>query len=227
MALILSIETSTKVCSVAIHNDGIQLGLTEFYIDKSHSSVLLAQIHHLVNCLDIKLKSLKAIALSDGPGSYTGLRIGTATAKGLCFALDIPLIAVDTLYAMCIGIRNFNTEHYYMCPMLDARRMEVYAAIYDYDLNKLLDTKPLILDSQIFEQYLINHKIIFFGDGSPKFKKLAEGNQNFLFIKNIFPSATYIGEVAINNFNNNLFEDIAYYEPNYLKEFLITTKLNG
>lgn len=220
MALILSIETSTRVCSVALHQQGKLLGIAELFSEKSHSGAITLLIQQLVDLNGFTLNDLDAIAVSKGPGSYTGLRIGTATAKGLCYALDKPLIAVHTLEAMAFGLsrKTPGNEHLF-CPMIDARRMEVYCAVYQSDLKEVLQVDARIISEHSFQELLEAHKILFFGDGAAKCKPLLSQSVHAFFIDSIYPSAAEAGVLAYQKFIHNAFEDIAYFEPFYLKEF--------
>jgi tRNA threonylcarbamoyladenosine biosynthesis protein TsaB len=223
MALILSIETSTPICSIAIHKETDLLAKISIHREQSHSSILNPSIESILKFCNLNLSDLDAVAISKGPGSYTGLRIGTSTAKGLCYSLDIPLIGINTLEAMAKGVQvhaSINNDHW-LCPMLDARRMEVYTMLFSAKLEKIKDTHPLILDSESLNDQLTNNHIYFFGNGSNKFEDI-KNHPNAHFIKNVNPDAQYIGELAFTRFENNEFEDLAYFEPFYLKEFRVT-----
>jgi tRNA threonylcarbamoyladenosine biosynthesis protein TsaB len=176
------------------------------------------------NCGE-KLENLNAVAVSGGPGSYTGLRIGTSTAKGLCYALEIPLIEVSTLYGMTEQIIAItpNPERFLYCPMLDARRMEVYTCLLDYQLKEIKAITPLVLTESSFEEILKDNEVIFFGNGAKKFKSIMHSNSKALFIEETEPSAVAIGKLAIQKYEQKLFEDVAYYEPFYLKDVYITS----
>jgi len=220
MALIVSIETSTKVCSVALHNDENLLAVKELHLDKSHSEHLLIMIKELLSSCALQMSSIDAVAFSCGPGSYTGLRIGSSTAKGLCYALGVPLISVPTLQAMAKQIKGASSETL-LCPMLDARRMEVYAALYN-DENKCVEPEhPLLIDENTFEQILENNSIMIFGSGMEKCKSVISSKA--MFIEGVFPTAVTVGQIAFEKFCDNQFEDVAYFEPFYLKEFRPTT----
>ncbi|MEM6526432.1 MAG: tRNA (adenosine(37)-N6)-threonylcarbamoyltransferase complex dimerization subunit type 1 TsaB [Bacteroidota bacterium] len=221
MAPILSIETSTTVCSVAIHDDGKIKASSTYYIDKSHSTVLIPTIDTLIIRSGYDKSDLSAVALSKGPGSYTGLRIGTSTAKGLCFALDIPLIAVGTLEGLAKQVAPFLDLDVRLCPMLDARRMEVYTCILDNDLSVVKDVHPAIIDDTSFKKELDGSKVVFFGNGAHKCREVIK-HQNAIFIDGIEPSAEEIGYLAYTKFQESAFEDLAYFEPFYLKEFRAT-----
>ena len=222
MALILSIETSTPVCSVAITEDSGIIAFEKLFLEKSHSNLLTVVIESLLVQSNLKAKELDAVAVSEGPGSYTGLRIGVSTAKGLCYAMDKPLIAVQTLKAMAHEVNKFNTEGALLAPMLDARRMEVYCAMFDTKLDMLEEVKPLILDEQSFVETLTAQRVLFFGDGSDKFRPLMEGNTHAAFISDLSPSAWAVGQLASEKYVADDFEDVAYFEPFYLKEFQAT-----
>lgn len=225
MALILSIETATTVCSVAIHKEGKLQAKQSLYLNQSHSSLLSPVIHTLLQYAGHKLKDLSAIALSKGPGSYTGLRIGTSTAKGLCYALDIPLISINTLEAMAAQVTNLYKNDHLFCPMIDARRMEVYSAVVDNHIDIILETQPVIIDENSFEDLLDKRSMIFFGNGAEKCKGVIN-HQNAFFIDNITPEATTIGELGYKQYVDGNFEDLAYFEPFYLKEFMATKPKN-
>ncbi len=221
MALIISIETSTPVCSFAIHENGQLLAKELIQKEQSHSSTLNPAIDHLISICGLKLEDIGAVAISKGPGSYTGLRIGTSTAKGLCYALDIPLIAINTLEAMAYNVSRFNISSAMLCPMLDARRMEVYAMLFDSKLNVIEETKPVILENDSYLNYLDSNEILFFGNGASKVKKVTD-NPNAKILEGVIPDAQYIGELAYKKFEGKKFENIAYFEPFYLKEFMAT-----
>jgi tRNA threonylcarbamoyladenosine biosynthesis protein TsaB len=183
--------------------------------------MLTTLIRSAVEQAGFSLKDLDAIAVAKGPGSYTGLRVGVSTAKGLCYALDKPLIAVNTLEAMSLQVIPFFSANTFFCPMIDARRMEVYAAVFDSENNIVQNTKAIILDHTSFEDLLLDHKIIFFGDGSAKCKPLFSSNVNANFLsQDINPSARTVGQLASKSFSNDDFEDLASFEPFYLKDFM-------
>ena len=225
--LLLSLETSSPVCSVALHRiaDGSMIGQSELRLDKSHSTHLTVLIEQLLANTGHTLADLAAVAVSDGPGSYTGLRIGAAAAKGLCFALDIPLVAVSTLKAMAAqvaaGTARSETQRY--CPMLDARRMEVYAAVYSFDGAEVLAPTPLILDADTLADQLAGNSVLFFGNGAAKFQALLGERANAGFLAGIQPSAVAVGQLAVAAHQRQEFQDVAYYEPFYLKEVYTTT----
>ncbi|MGY3211077.1 tRNA (adenosine(37)-N6)-threonylcarbamoyltransferase complex dimerization subunit type 1 TsaB [Mucilaginibacter sp. HD30] len=222
---ILQIETATTVCSVALANRGEVIAFKEIDQRNIHAEVITVFIDEILKNAGIKYNELDAVAVSSGPGSYTGLRIGVSTAKGLCYALDKPLIAVETLEAMAEGIiaRGVNGD-ILLCPMIDARRMEVYTALFDAAGNRVQATNAAIIDENSFSAQLEKSKILFFGDGAPKCRETLSGNANALFIGNFTNSAVHLTKKAYQKFQAGQFEDVAYYEPYYLKDFLVTKK---
>ncbi|KYG81817.1 tRNA threonylcarbamoyladenosine biosynthesis protein TsaB [Roseivirga ehrenbergii] len=222
MPKILSIETSTTVCSVALTTDGNTLASQKLFLEKSHSTLLTVVIEQIMKQVGMEMSELDAIAVSKGPGSYTGLRIGVSTAKGLCYALDKPLIAVNTLLAMANEVNRQNHSGALLCPMIDARRMEVYTALYDGELNELKKTSAKILEENSFYETLMHNQVLFFGNGAGKFKDLKTNVSNAIFIENITPSAWSVGLLANQAFLKGDFEDVAYFEPFYLKDFVAT-----
>jgi len=230
MAIILSIETSTKGCSTAIYQDAQLLALSELFHEKSSSGMLTTLIQHVVKVSGLDFQNIDAIAIAKGPGSYTGLRIGVSTAKGLCFTLDKPLLGVNTLQALAWQVHSIAqsisaTEIPLLCPMLDARRMEVYCALYQADtLAQVSPTEAKIIDENSFAEILETQKIIFFGDGAAKCQDTLGKYANAVFLKeNIYPSAKSIGVLAYEAYQKNQFENVADFEPYYLKEFMATT----
>ncbi|GAA4365316.1 tRNA (adenosine(37)-N6)-threonylcarbamoyltransferase complex dimerization subunit type 1 TsaB [Hymenobacter saemangeumensis] len=227
MSLILSLETSSPVCSVALHraDDGRLLAHSELRLEKSHSTHLSILVQQMLDNTGHRMADLAAVAVSDGPGSYTGLRIGGAAAKGLCFALDIPLIAVSTLQALAWQAARHTAapEKCLYCPMLDARRMEVYAAIYTDTGEEVLAPTPLILDPNTLSEQLAQGPVLYFGSGAAKFTPLVLGQSNAGFLTGIEPSAVAVGALAVEAFRRQQFQDVAYYEPFYLKEVYTTT----
>ncbi len=222
MSYILSIETSTAICSVAIHIEGKLMANSDLYLEKSHSNSLTPLIEQLLHHCDLQMTDLNAVAVSAGPGSYTGLRIGLSTAKGLCYALEIPLISISSLDSMSTQVLNFHEDDnsIYM-PMLDARRMEVFYKVSNADLLDVEQMSNLIIEEDSFGDYIDKYERIFlFGNGSKKAWDLVKDqSEKFNWIDNVNPSAQYYGEMAYNKFKNNEFEDLAYFEPNYGKEF--------
>lgn len=221
MALILSIETATRVCSVALHQDSKLLAVQELFIEKSHSGQLTLLIKDILQYCEITFDAIDAVAVSKGPGSYTGLRIGTSTAKGLCFSLDIPLIAINTLEAMAYEMMKYNTEKALLCPMVDARRMEVYCLVKDHDFNTIEATSAKIIDEDSFQELLSERKMILFGDGASKCIPYLGKISNALFVHDVKPSASGVGALAWSKYQHQKFENIAYFEPYYLKDFKV------
>ncbi len=223
MALILSLETATKVCSVALHQDGELLAIKEINADYSHSENLTLFIQETLSEVNKCLTDLDAVAISKGPGSYTGLRIGVSSAKGLCYALDIPLIAVETLKSMSLTAKQSHDaiESIYL-PMIDARRMEVFCAAFDVDLACVRDTAAEIIDENSFLDLNVQ-QVYYFGDGAEKCQKELSAKKNFTYLPQLFPSAHALGLLAFARYKANQFEDVAYFEPFYLKDFIATT----
>ena len=241
MALILNIETATTVCSVALAKDGELLALKEINNGYTHAENLTVFIEELIKEAKIKFTDLDAVAISKGPGSYTGLRIGVSTAKGLCYGLGIPLIALSTLKSLTLQVKSQKSEVRsqkekeslvprpsslvpLLCPMLDARRMEVYCALYNDQLNELEPIQAKIIDEHSFEEHLKKHAIYFFGDGAAKCREKLGANGNAIFIDNVFPSAAAMISFSEAAFNAKQFEDLAYFEPYYLKDFVAGPK---
>jgi len=222
MALILGIETATKNCSVALFEDGIVIAEKESISDGyTHAEQLTSFIQDVIGSANITLNKVEAVALSMGPGSYTGLRIGTSTAKGLCYALDIPLISISTLKAMAFAMSK-NEKSAIFCPMIDARRMEVFSALYDVDNKQIRGVQADVVDENTYAEFLRN-EILFFGDGSLKCQEIIN-HKNAKFIEGIHPSAKNLGILAKAKFENKDFEDVAYFEPYYLKDFVAGKK---
>lgn len=220
--LILSIETSTSACSVALHENGHMLGTLLLTKEGSHSIKLTILIEQLLEFCSQKLSDLSAIAVSVGPGSYTGLRIGLATAKGLCFGLDIPLIAIPTLKVLASAYQGIQSSNIALLPMLDARRMEVYSAIYQSDnLQELDAVKPVILEEHSYGEFT-EITMIAFGNGSAKFQTICQTKNIQFQTEPLFPEAKYMGKLAFELFMNKAFENIVTLEPQYLKEFVGT-----
>ncbi|KUG08261.1 tRNA (adenosine(37)-N6)-threonylcarbamoyltransferase complex dimerization subunit type 1 TsaB [Solirubrum puertoriconensis] len=225
MPLILALETSSHVCSVALTQDGALLAAAELRLEKSHSSHLTVLIEQLLSNAGVTLEQVSAVAVSDGPGSYTGLRIGAAAAKGLCYALGLPLLAIGTLPALAHQAAQQvpRAERYRFCPLLDARRMEVYAALYTGAGEELQAPAPVILDANSWADELDLGPMLFFGSGAAKFQPLVADKVNAEFLTNVHPSAIAVAQLAEVAYARQEFKDVAYYEPFYLKEVYITT----
>lgn len=226
MSYILQIETATTVCSVALAKDGELLAVKQVDQRNIHAEIITIYINELMTSAGINYNDLDAIAVSCGPGSYTGLRIGISTAKGLCYALDKPLIAIETLDAMTDGVieSKIIDGNILLCPMIDARRMEVYTALFDSAGNKIKATSADIIDESSFNDYLQTNKIMFFGDGAEKCKTVLSNNPNAVFLDAYINSAAHLTKKSVEKFIKKDFEDVAYFEPYYLKDFLVTQK---
>ncbi len=220
MALILSLETSTDVCSAALHSDGLLISNQTHKIEKSHSSLLPPIVLEICKEANVNLDDINAVAVSGGPGSYTGLRIGISSAKGFAFALDVPVIAVPTMDVMLGAVRGKFKGNYFLCAMMDARRMEVYTKMEDQDGKEVWPLQAKILESNSFEGF--NEMIYLFGNGMPKFREITD-QPNLVFIDDIYPDASNMGLIAFSKYQSSEFEDVAYFEPNYLKEWRTTT----
>lgn len=229
MAYLLHIESTSTVCSVALSQNEQLLAVEELNDGYSHAENLHVFIQKLLSNNHISSKDLSAISVSKGPGSYTGLRIGFSAAKGLAYALNIPLISIDTLQALSFLATTAEKHDALYCPMIDARRMEVYCAIYDKELNSVRTAQAIVLNEESIQTFPTEKEIYFFGDGMPKAKELLEILPNAHFINNIIPSAKALINLAFEKYTNKQFADIAYSEPFYLKEFYFTSpkKINS
>ena len=221
MANILLIETSAEICSVAIACDGKIINFQMSDEPMQHATHLPLYIEATMKLIKEKNITLDAIAVSGGPGSYTGLRIGVSTAKGLCYALGCKLIAVDTLKVIATAFKQTEPANIIICPLIDARRMEVYTAMYDYSLNQISPAEAKIIDENSFAD--IDRPIYFCGSGAEKCSKVIK-NSNAKFTTLVKPIANMMVELAEEAYNNNQFEDVAYYKPFYLKEFYTPQK---
>ena len=220
MSIILSLETSSDVCSVALHQNEDLRAEFNLHISKAHSKSLAAIVDEILMHSNEDKKAIDAVAISKGPGSYTGLRIGTSFAKGLCYGLDIPLISINTLVAMAHETNKFNEQKALLCPMIDARRMEVYNLVTDSSLKIIQETQATIVDESSFSSLLDTHNIWFFGNGAGKCESILGKHKNAVFIKKIVCTAKSIGEIAIEKYKNANFEDLADFEPFYVKDFI-------
>jgi tRNA threonylcarbamoyladenosine biosynthesis protein TsaB len=224
MPLLLSIETSTSICSVAIHEDGHLLHAIQNQVPQSASSQLAVMIQQALAAAEKKTNQLRGVVVASGPGSYTGLRIGVATAKGICYALQVPLVAVNTLellaYQFHLAFSKNAERDSIFCPMIDARRMEVYCMLTHSDLSILEPTHAKVIDSTSFEEVLAKQPMYFFGNGADKCKE-AITHPKANFISGMVPSADKLGEMGMEKFKRGLFEEITTFEPLYLKDFLI------
>lgn len=225
MTRLLQLETATSVCSVCITENGVVIGLEESHEKNSHASVLHVFIDRLLKKFQLPYSAIDAIVVSMGPGSYTGLRIGVAAAKGFGFALDKPVIAINTLESMTAHFQNHYREtrekkNVLFCPMIDARRQEVYTSCYNREGNEVSPTQALILTADSFHKELEDHSICFFGDGSEKFKDLISRHPNAFFYEHFKASSEGLTIPALRAYKTGKFIDLAYFEPFYLKDFV-------
>ena len=225
--MILCLETSTAVCSVSLVDNGNVVALRESLDGQNHAEKITLFIDEVMKEVGVAYKDLDAIATSMGPGSYTGLRIGVSTAKGLCYAMEKPLIAIDTLAAMAEGFKDAETQRRkvnsqfstILCPMIDARRMEAYTTIYNRALKEARKVQADIIDEHTYDEWLNKGVVYFFGNGAEKCKEVIK-HQNARFIDNIHPSARMMLPLAELAIAKNDYVDVAYFEPFYLKEFV-------
>lgn len=225
MALILNIDTATETASVCLSFNGEPLALLQNENQKEHASFVHAAVDNVLSKAAKHLHDIEAFAVASGPGSYTGLRVGMATAKGFCYALAKPLITINTLQSMAKAALKTITgseDNYLLCPMIDARRMEVFTALFDKDLRQIMPTKSAILEAKMFESYMANNKILFFGSGGEKFRQI-ETHPNAVFLTLSY-SAEHLGYLAEVCFQQKNFSDISYSQPNYFKEFYSAAK---
>jgi tRNA threonylcarbamoyladenosine biosynthesis protein TsaB len=224
LAIILNIETASTVCSVTIAKDQQLLSFREHHGEYKHAELLAVFINECIKEADLKPTDFNAVAVSKGPGSYTGLRIGVSAAKGFCYAMDIPLISVGTLQQMAHHVSQlseFNSQNILFCPMLDARRMEVYCAIYDQENLSIKEVSAEIVDENFLKEVLDERKVVFFGDALIKCKPFLT-HKNAVLLEDAFPSAKAMIPLSYEKFNNSIFENVAYFEPFYLKDFITT-----
>ncbi len=224
MSCILNIETSTQVCSTAISQNGQNIYSREDHSGQAHSTKLGGFVKEALSFADSHAIPVDAVAVSCGPGSYTGLRIGVSMAKGVCFGRRLKLLGIPTLKVLCVPVLLYHDEiadDALFCPMIDARRMEVYAAIYDRALHTVRETSADVIDTDSYADILENHEVYFFGNGADKCKdKLTHPNAHF--IDGIEPSAAMMGPLAEQALVQGDIKDTAYFEPFYLKEFVAT-----
>jgi tRNA threonylcarbamoyladenosine biosynthesis protein TsaB len=222
MAKILQIETATQTCSVALAIAGETIALKEETAKNIHAGSLTLFIEAIMQQAGLRYQDLDAVAVSKGPGSYTGLRIGVSTVKGLCFALDKPLIAIDTLKMMANGFLIENPGYTgFVCPMIDARRMEVFTALFNEKLETVAPVTAKIIDNASYTVELKTHQIAFIGDGASKCSEVIQ-HTNAIFSANNFNSAAHLTQLALTAYQQQEFEDVAYFEPYYLKDFVFT-----
>ena len=218
MSIILNIETATKNCSVSIADKGKIVAIKELNNGNySHAEVLHPFIVDILRAANITSDHIDAVAVSKGPGSYTGLRIGVSAAKGLCFAFDKPLISIDTLNSLSYSIAIDNG---FIVPMIDARRMEVYAAVFNEKNQLIREIKADIIEESSFSEYLKSSKVYFLGDGAQKCKETIL-HENAIFVDDKFPSAKEMAQLSYDKYKKNDIENVAYFEPFYLKDFIV------
>jgi tRNA threonylcarbamoyladenosine biosynthesis protein TsaB len=233
MAAILNIETATPLCSVALAIDGILIARRETQEEKSHAARLTVYVEEILKEQGLHIKDLHAIAIGKGPGSYTGLRIGVSTAKGLCYGAGIPLIAVGTLRIMATQAKAICreraiplNENTLLCPMIDARRMEVFSCLYKVSGEEKEPISAKIIDDSTYTRYLQTSKIYFFGSGMDKCRKVLT-HPNACFLDEIYPHAAALAALSEEKYREKQFENLAYFEPFYLKEFVATVPKKG
>jgi len=224
MTLILNIDTATEIASICLSKDGEQLALLQNNEQKDHASWLHVAVDEMMKLNGCKMKDLNAIAVTDGPGSYTGLRVGMSAAKGFCYALQIPLITESSLKIMAFAasLQLNNIGESLLCPMIDARRMEVFTSLYKENLTEVMPATAMILDENSFSSLLQSNNIYFFGSGSIKWKKLTENKNAFLV--DIKYNSGHLAILAHQKFNHSKFTDIIYSQPAYIKDFHSYTK---
>tara|TARA_B100000963_G_scaffold115471_1_gene100573 strand:- start:704 stop:1396 length:693 start_codon:yes stop_codon:yes gene_type:complete len=223
MAKILCADTSSQLCSVSIFNNDNLIDNISSKIERSHSKLLLILIDSILNKNNLSVKDLDAFSIAKGPGSYTGLRIGVSTFKGLCYSLEKPLIGINTLEILSMSAKEKILDNEYnLCPMIDARRMEVFTKLLNQDLEEVGEDKALILEENSFNKFR-NKKIYFFGDGSYKFQKITN-YKNHNFLKNIESNSQFMGDLSYKKYLDKDFEDISLFEPFYIKDFHLVKK---
>lgn len=225
MSCILHIETSTRVCSVALSEDGVNVFEKADFEGPSHAVLLGSFVDEALSFADNHAMPLDAVAVSCGPGSYTGLRIGVSMAKGICYARNAKLLSIPTLELLCVPVLLYNDElpeDALLVPMIDARRMEVYSAVYDRALHTIRPVGADIIDENSYAEFLVEHPVYFFGDGASKCQDVLV-HPNAHFLPNINPVAKNMFPLAEKNIALGKFEDVAYFEPFYLKEFVAST----
>jgi tRNA threonylcarbamoyladenosine biosynthesis protein TsaB len=222
--MILCLETATATCSVALNDGNKTLALRECNGQNSHSEKITIFIKEVMDEVGIGYDQLDAVAVSRGPGSYTGLRIGVSTAKGVCYAAELPLLAVDTLQAMAYGMRDrLEAElqpNDVLVPMIDARRMEVYCAVFDAEMNRLQDTQAVVFGTESGKFSVSTSRFWLFGDGAPKLHSLFDSDDQIRIIDGFTPSAAYMAALSDQALKAGDFVDVAYFEPFYLKDFV-------
>ena len=220
---ILCIDTTSEFCSVSLFINQNLIENNNSKIERSHSKLLIKLIDDTLNNNKLKIADIDIFSISKGPGSYTGLRIGLSSIKGFCYALNKPLVSINTLKILAISaLENIDDKDFILCPMIDARRMEVYTKSFDHNLNELSNDQAIILEKDTFENFK-DKKVYFFGDGSDKYKKIVN-RKNFIFLDNINPDSKFMGQLSYDKFINRNFEDLSSFEPNYIKDFYLIKK---
>ena len=220
---ILCIDTTSEFCSVSLFINQNLIENNNSKIERSHSKLLIKLIDDTLNNNKLKIADIDIFSISKGPGSYTGLRIGLSSIKGFCYALNKPLVSINTLKILAISaLENIDDNDFILCPMIDARRMEVYTKSFDHNLNELSNDQAIILEKDTFENFK-DKKVYCFGDGSDKYKKIVN-RKNFIFLDNINPDSKFMGQLSYDKFINRNFEDLSSFEPNYIKDFYLIKK---
>jgi tRNA threonylcarbamoyladenosine biosynthesis protein TsaB len=225
VSLLLNIDTATDLASVCVSQNGSPMALKENQHQREHASFIHVAIEEVLKAAGVQLADVDAFAVTSGPGSYTGLRVGMATAKGFCYAFSKPLISINTLKVMAqaaIESLDFKDDQVLLCPMIEARRMEVFTAIFDQNLHAVLSPQPFIVDETSFDMYLASKKLLVFGSGSNKFKSI-KTHHNLSF-ENIQFNAKHLATLAEIAFQQKIFSDVTYSEPEYFKEFYTIQK---
>lgn len=222
MALILNIDTATEKASICLAQDGKMLALAENVSPKEHATWLHPAVEQMMRDAGYHLRDLDAVAVTSGPGSYTGLRVGMAAAKGFCYALDIPFIAEDTLRTMAFAAKEQQVQTDFLCPMIDARRMEVFTALYRSDMTMVLPSSAMVVDENSYSTWLKDHDLSFFGDGSGKCKPIITSPRAHFIEVNYH--AGYLGIIAFLRYLRKEFTGLVYSEPAYTKEFYTHTR---
>ncbi len=222
MALILNIDTATEEAGICLAADGEVVAVAVNPDQRDHAAWLHIAVEKMMRDADVRMKDLDAVAVTSGPGSYTGLRVGMAAAKGFCYALGIPLITENTLKVMAMAARDRVAPDVLLCPMIDARRMEVFTAVYKNDLEEVMPTTAMVIDPHSFEQYLSDRQMSFFGGGSNKCKPIITASSAAFIEINYTPG--YLGILSFLRYLQGEFTGVAYSEPAYTKEFYTHTK---
>jgi len=227
MSLILNIDTSSQNASICLAHDGVPMAVLENAEQKDHAAWLHPGIKELLLQADCNVQDIKAVAITAGPGSYTGLRVGMSAAKGLCYALNIPLITENTLRVMALAVKQsldvrFNKQNILFCPMIDARRLEVFTALFNIELEEVMSSTALIVSNGTFLDHLENFEIVFSGNGSKKFKPFV--SHHHAIFSDVTYSAIQLSMLSNKKWKRKEFEDVAYSEPLYLKEFYTVPK---